>query len=249
MTLSAPVPPVPTDVPTGSVAWLRANVARFSNGPDHVRRRALAVSLLEPIGDLREKAFARTQGIVAALDDFDVMAEVARPVPVGVLASALGLPDVSADVALVAAAYHPHVTPGAAAEAALGRLIEACGGADERAAARIGLLVQACDATAGLIGNELSAWLSGKPVGQPVLSTRRRIDGADVPVPLEGTPFGAGPRACPGSRHATALAAGVFQALQGFRLTETKTVWVSSPNLRMPAQLWVTRGRTADGLC
>ncbi|MBE1500715.1 cytochrome P450 [Amycolatopsis lexingtonensis] len=247
--LSAPVPPVPVDVPPGSVAWLRATVARFSNGPDHVRRRALAVALLEPIGDLREKAFSRTERIVAPLDDFDVMALIARPVPVGVLASALGLPDVSADVALVAAAYHPHVTPDAAAEAALGRLIAACGGADEGVAARIGLLVQACDATAGLIGNELSARLSGKPAGQPVLSTRRRIDGADVAVSLAGTPFGAGPRACPGSRHATALATGVLQALQGFCLTETKTTWVSSPNLRMPAELWVTRGRPGTGLC
>ncbi|RSD20262.1 hypothetical protein EIY87_12545 [Amycolatopsis eburnea] len=217
-------------------------MARFSNGPDHVRRRGLAVSLLESVGELRDEAFERTQGIVAALGDFDVMAEVARPVPVGVLASALGLPDVSADVALVAAAYHPHVTPDAAAEAALGRLVAECGGADERAAARIGVLVQACDATAGLIGNEVSAWLTGKPAGQPVLSTRRRIDGTDVSVSLAGTPFGAGPRACPGSRQATELATGVLQALQGFRLTETKTEWVSSPNLRMPARLWVTRG-------
>ncbi|WP_410630698.1 hypothetical protein [Amycolatopsis sp. cmx-4-83] len=247
--LSAPVPPVPVDVPLGSVAWLRASVARFSNGPDHVRRRALAVSLLASVGELRDEAFARTQGIVAALGEFDVMAVVARPVPVGVLASALGLPDVSADVALVAAAYHPHVTPAAAAEAAVGRLIAACGRADEHAAARIGLLVQACDATAGLIGNELSASLSGKPVGQPVLSTRRRVDGDDVSVSLAGTPFGAGPRACPGARHASALATGVLQALQGFRLTETETSWVPAPNLRMPAQLWVTRGRAAGGLC
>ncbi|MEV6644641.1 hypothetical protein [Amycolatopsis sp. NPDC051371] len=177
-----------------------------------------------------------------SLEDVDVMAEIARPVPVGVLAEALGLPDVSADVVPVAAAYHPHVTPSPDAEAALGRLIAACGGPTEFTAARIGLLVQACDATAGLIGNELSAWLSGKPVGQPVLCTRRRVDGSDVTVSLAGTPFGAGPRECPGSSHATALAAGVLQALRGFRLTETETAWVSSPNLRMPAVLRVTRG-------
>ncbi len=240
--LSAPVPPVPLDVPPGSVAWLRASVARFSNGPDHVRRRALAVSLLDSVGDLRDEAFSRTREIVGRFETFDVMGEIARPVPVGVLASALGLPDVSADVALVAAAYHPHVVPGVAAEAALARLITACGAADELAAARIGLLVQACDATAGLIGNKLFAWLNGKAVGQPVLATRRRIGGEDVTVSLAGTPFGAGPRGCPGSRHADALATGVLAALRGFRLTEAETTWVSSPNLRMPAVLRVTRG-------
>lgn len=249
--LSAPVPPVPADVRPGTVAWLRASVARFSNGGDHVRRRALAVDALASVDvdALRDNAFTRTQAIVAALDDFDVMAEIARPVPVGVLAEALGLPDVSADVTPVAAAYHPHVTPDAEAEAALGRLVAVCGGPTELAAARIGLLVQACDATAGLIGNELSARLSGKPVGQPVLRTRRRIDGEDVAVSLTGTPFGAGPRACPGSAHATALAAGVLQALQGFRLTEAETTWVSSPNLRMPARLRVTRDGTVGALC
>jgi cytochrome P450 len=246
--LSAPVPPVPADVPPGSVAWLRATVARFSNGSDHARRRSLAVDLLAPVDPepLRDKAFARTRRLMSSFVEVDVMAEIARPVPLGVLAEALGLPDVAADVAPVAAAYHPHVTPGADAEAALARLLAACGGTTELAAARIGLLVQACDATAGLIGNALSASPAGKPASvladPPVLRTRRRIDGEDVSVSLAGTPFGAGPRECPGSRHALALATGVLEALRGFRLTETETTWVSSPNLRMPAVLRVTRG-------
>src|SRR5690348_17147823 len=140
--LSAPVPPVPADVVPGSVAWLRASVARFSNGADHVRRRALALDALAAADpeSLRDKASARTTQLMAALDDVDVIAVIARPVPVGVLAEALGLPDVSADVVPVAAAYHPHVTPDAAAEAALARLLAQCGGPTELAAARIGLL-------------------------------------------------------------------------------------------------------------
>ncbi|MGW3959038.1 hypothetical protein ACWED2_04380 [Amycolatopsis sp. NPDC005003] len=249
--LSAPVPPVPLDVPPGSVAWLRASVARFSNGADHVRRRALAVGLLASVDadSLRDKAFDRTRRIVADLEIVEVMAGIARPVPVGVLAEALGLPDVWADVAGVAAAYHPHVAPGAAAEAALTRLVEACGGPTELAAARIGLLVQACDATAGLIGNGLFAALTGKPAEQPVLATRRRIGGEDVTVSLAGTPFGAGPRACPGPRHASALAAGVLEALTGFDLTEPETTWVPAPNLRLPAVLRVARGRTVSAFC
>ncbi|MDQ7805127.1 hypothetical protein Q5425_15380 [Amycolatopsis sp. A133] len=219
-------------------------MARFSNGPDHTRRRALAVDALAPVDTdaLQGTAFSRTHRIVAGLDVVDVMAEIARPVPVGVLAEALGLPDVSADVTPVAAAYHPHVLPGAAAEAALTRLIAECGGPTELAAARIGLLVQACDATAGLVGNGLLASLTGKPAEQPVLATRRRIDGEDVTVSLDGTPFGAGPRACPGARQAVALATGVLEALRGFRLTEVETTWVPAPNLRMPAVLRVTRG-------
>jgi cytochrome P450 len=254
--LIAPVPPVPADVPPGGVAWLRASVARFSNGADHARRRALAVELLADVDPelLRDKAFVWTQRIISEVEDVDVMAVIARPVPVGVLAEALGLPDVSAEVALVAAAYHPHVTPSDAAEAAMGRLIEACGGtSDEVAAARIGLLVQACDATAGLIGNALSALLAGNPgellADPPVLRTRRRVDGEDVTVELTGTPFGAGPRECPGPAHAIALATGVLEALRGFRLTEGETEWVSSPNLRMPAVLRVTRGSSVGGLC
>jgi cytochrome P450 len=253
--LNAPVPPVPADVPPGGVAWLRASVARFGNGSDHTRRRALAVGLLVEVDpeSLRDKAFSWTRRLMSEVGDVDVMAAIARPVPVGVLAEALGLPDVSAEVALVAAAYHPHVTPPAAAEAAMGRLVEACGGADELAAARIGLLVQACDATAGLIGNALSARLAGKPgellAEPPVLRTRRRVDGEDVTVDLAGTPFGAGSRACPGSAHAIALATGVLQALGDFRLTEAETTWVSSPNLRMPEVLRVTRESSAAGLC
>src|SRR6185369_17176568 len=107
--LSAPVPPVPADVTPGSIAWLRASVARFSNGADHVRRRALAVDALASVdaNSLQHNAFSRTRRIVAGLDVVDVMTQIARPVPVGVLAEALGLPDVSADVAGVAAAYHP----------------------------------------------------------------------------------------------------------------------------------------------
>ena len=69
-----------------------------------------------------------------------------------------------------------------------------------------------------------------------------RVDGSDVTVSLAGTPFGAGPRVCPGSRRALALAAGVLAALRGCRLTEAEVSWISSPNLRMPAVLRVTRG-------
>jgi hypothetical protein len=213
--LVSPVPPVPTDVPPGSVAWLRASVARFSNGSDHARRRSLAVDLLTDVDPevLQRKAFEKAGGD-------------SRLVVVGVLAGELGLPVVASDVVAVAAAYHPHVTPSAEAEAALGRLVTACGGTtDELVAARIGLLIQACEATAGLIGNAAPLVRAGKPPEEavaevlradpPVPHTRRRVCGEDVLVPLAGTPFGAGPRECPGPAHAIALATGVLRVTRG----------------------------------
>lgn len=212
--LTAPVPPVPTDVPPASIAWLRASVARFSNGPDHARRRALAVDLLAEVEPevLRRKAF-------------DAAGGDPRLVVVGVLAGELGLPVAASDVVTAAAVYHPHVPPTAEAEAALGRLVAACGGPTELTAARIGLLIQACEATAGLIRNAVPLVRAGKPPEEavaevlradpPVSHTRRRVSGEDVLVPLAGTPFGAGPRECPGPAHAIALATGVLAATPG----------------------------------
>ncbi|MEC3975252.1 hypothetical protein [Amycolatopsis sp. H20-H5] len=269
---SAVVPPVPRDGPPGSVRWLRANVARFSSGDEHARRRRLVLDDLAGIDVdlLRREAFERTVAMVGATrgEPFDVMAVLARPVPVGVLAEALGLPDIAAeiaaDIAVVAKAYHPHVEPDEAAERALSRLIVVCGGTpDEVTAARIGLLIQACDATAGLIGNALLALLRGKFAGSveellavvarvdpPVLTTRRVVRGELVVLRLtDGLAFGAGPKACPGRSPAFALAAGIVAALRGCRLVEREIPYELSPNLRMPAVLLMTAAGTVGPLC
>ncbi|OLZ51930.1 oxidoreductase [Amycolatopsis keratiniphila] len=212
--IEAPVPPVPQDVEPGGVRWLRANVARFSRPEDHARRRALVLTELAPMGSLRDKAFA----LAKAMRD-----EVER-VPVAVLAAELGLPDVSRDIAAVSAAYHPHTEINADAEEAMRRLVEVCGGdADERTAARIGLLVQACDATAKLLGKALAAHRPGEDVESlldrvlredpPVRITRRWVGGEVVEVDLSGHPFGAGPKQCPGEASARQVAAGILDAL------------------------------------
>jgi hypothetical protein len=70
--------------------WLRQNVARFSHGTDHGRRRELAESLLRPLDPVRLRAAAGDQ-TNAVIDEagrcpFDVMARVARRVPGLVLA-------------------------------------------------------------------------------------------------------------------------------------------------------------------
>lgn len=123
-------------------------------------------------------------------------------------------------------------------------------GADERVANLVGILVQACDATAGLIRSAAAA-LPGphtsEPGGHaadlvhavlrsdpPVRVTRRHafedVDIAGTRVPAgstvvvdlaaAGAPFGAGARPCPGVDHAIALASGVLAALGAWHRTD-----------------------------
>ncbi|MET9228491.1 isocitrate lyase/phosphoenolpyruvate mutase family protein [Lentzea sp. NPDC003310] len=90
--LLLPVPQVPPG-DTG-VAWLRSSVVRFSNGPEHARRRALTERLLEGVQ-------------VTTLDE---------------LAAALGLRGELDAIAEIAPCYQPHEPVTAAADAAVERL-------------------------------------------------------------------------------------------------------------------------------
>ena len=199
------VPPVP-DAPAG-MAWLRATVARFSSGPAHERRRAWAVAVLDaiPVESLRAGAGRH---------------------PVETLARAMGCDrPVVGLVRDVAQAYQPGTGEQTRADAAVDRLVAVFGGVfDEPAAARIGVLIQACRATEVLIERARHA-----PVDDvlrehpPVPATKRqaltgttvggvRIEpGEVVLVPLSGDlAFGAGPHRCPGQAHARALADGAL---------------------------------------
>ncbi|WP_182909418.1 cytochrome P450 [Microbispora sp. H13382] len=168
---AAPAVPLGTGSGPG-MAWLRGAVSRFSNGAEHARRRARVLGLLDTLDPvrLRREARERTRAELAGGAPVDVMATIARRVPVGVLATRLGVPEdrreeVVAAVTAMAAAYHlPAVSdaPPArdAADAAVGVLAAALGGGDAPEpgllAAVAGVLVQACDATAGLVGNALA---------------------------------------------------------------------------------------------
>jgi cytochrome P450 len=161
------VPDPGRGAPPRTMAWLRQNVARFSNGADHARRRDLAEDLLRPLDTGLLRAAARDQAN-AVIDEaagcpFDVMALVARRVPGLVLAAALGAADpeqVIGRLAPVAAVYQPGPADPGMADGSVARLAELLpGGPDEQVAARIGLLIQAFDATAGLIGNAVAAGL------------------------------------------------------------------------------------------
>jgi hypothetical protein len=119
------------------------------------------------------------------------------------LLRAMGLPEsLAADVSLIAAAYQPHVEQSAEADAAADRLVEACGGRTEEAAARACVLVQAHAATAALISKRR------EDSSDPPVPTTRRLgpDGALVEVDLSDAHFGKGPHRCPAEAVALRLA-------------------------------------------
>jgi len=268
------VPDPGRGAPPGTMLWLRQNVARFSEGADHARRRNLAERLLCTVDPalLREGARDATSAVIDAAGPapFDVMALVARRVPGLVLAGALGATDpeqVIRHLGPVAAAYQPGPAGPAAADGSVARLTELLpGGPGEEVAARIGLLIQAYDATAGLIGNAVAAGMRAVgPVAAaalvqqtlrrdpPVLATRR-VSPAGEAIALDlaaagGDPaghleFGSGPRACPGAAHACALAEGAVAAvLERCRRTGAEISYPPPPALHAPEHLEVLRVR------
>lgn len=156
--------------PAGEARALQARMARFSDGPRHTRRRELLEQLMPAVAGLRTEAAQRTG---SALQDsagtFDVM-PLARTVPVVVLAAALGVP--AADLGRVALLTGrlcdalapwsgvPPVEPidGDQAAGQLAALLAPVGPWDEeQVAAAVGLLFQARDATAALVGAALLA--------------------------------------------------------------------------------------------
>ncbi len=196
------VPPAPPAA--AGVAWLRATVSRFCNGPEHERRRALSVAILAAI-------------------PLDALRAGPSVHPVQALARAMGVNEhIVERVRDVAQAYQPGTGDDARADTAVGRLVAIFGGVyDEQTAARIGVLVQACEPTAALI--EMARQ---RPVDDvlrddpPVRATKRCALGPTtvgevsvhagevVQVQLAGElAFGAGPRRCPGRDHALALVA------------------------------------------
>lgn len=207
------VPPLPA-LDGGALDRLRRAVPRFRTGAEHEVRRAEVVRLLAVVEPDLLRASARALAI----------AEPGEPlvprVPLTVLAAALGAADPAAVAALipaVAAAYFPGTGP--ADDDAVGALVEEHG----MDLVRVGLLVQACAPVAALVRAAVARGVDDPAVvlaeDPPVPATRRwRPDtGETVTVPLDGIPFGAGPRRCPAEPHALALAAGVLDALAGAR--------------------------------
>jgi cytochrome P450 len=264
------VPDPGSGAPPGTMLWLRQAVARFSEGADHARRRNLAEHLLRTVdpGLLRARAREATSAVIdaAGTAPFDVMALVARRVPGLVLAGALGAADpeqVIGHLSPVAAAYLTGPADPAAGDGSVARLTELLpGGPGEEVAARIGLLIQAYDATAGLIGNAITAGMQAPgPVAaaalvqqtlrrDPPVRVTRRVSPAGEFVALDlaaagddpagHLQFGSGPRACPGAAHACALAEGAVAAvLECCRRTGAEITYPPPPALHAPERLEV----------
>jgi cytochrome P450 len=137
-------------------AW-QARMARFTDGAEHAPRRAAARRLLDGLDParLRLDAATATTALVAGEVEVDAMA-AARRVPVAVLAAALGVGDPVAAVGAVAelaAALAPRldVVP-PAANAAVAALCDLLAHLPGDPVAGMGVLFQAHDATAALIG-------------------------------------------------------------------------------------------------
>ncbi len=143
-----PAAPALGSIGTG-IGWLRSNVSRFSTGDIHIRRRALAQAGLSEIDPttLRRRAAALTR-------------EPLELVPVTALAEALGIrAPVASLAATIARGYFPNTDGGAEADAAVDALVTVLSGRyDESTAATIGILVQAHEATVGLVVNTLAAY-------------------------------------------------------------------------------------------
>lgn len=114
------VPPAEPGGPVGGLRWLRSSVSRFSNGPEHERRRAIGQVEIDGLDPrrLRDEAARWTTRVVERPggEPFDAMALLARRVPVGVLCAGLGVaggdPDNAVDdVPAVGAAWDPEPTP------------------------------------------------------------------------------------------------------------------------------------------
>ncbi|MEU6157198.1 isocitrate lyase/phosphoenolpyruvate mutase family protein [Streptomyces sp. NPDC047130] len=171
----------------GSVPWLRAASARFSTGATHRRRRALVEAELARLdqGALHRAAAGTEAG--GGLRERVVRA----------LAEAMGLPEpeaVARDVTLVAAVWFGGEDP--AADAAVARLVSPTDpdGADapalEATANRIGLLVQACAATATLVESAAAQETAAlecaavESTAQKAATPEAAAVGAAVTVPL-----------------------------------------------------------------
>jgi cytochrome P450 len=219
-----------TPDPTRPAGALQARMARFTDGPGHAPRRAAVVRLLAAVepGDLRRDAAAAATEELAAHQDpaaLDVMTDLARRVPVAVLARALGAADPQAAVdatADLAAAVAPPLdaAPPASADAAVATLTGLFAGPDgDVPVAAMSVLFQAFDATAGLIGG--AAARLGRP-GSPdtadalIADTLRLACPVQLTSRLASAPIPVGSRSVPaGARIVVVLAAAATDPTAG----------------------------------
>jgi cytochrome P450 len=180
-----------TPSPGDPAQEVQGRMARFSDGPEHEGRRAIAVAALDAIDAARSgrRAAHLTRDAIAGASRVDVMALAGR-VPLVVLAEALDLPRGEEALAAIeglcrrlAPRLDDPVRPDATAVAAA--LATAFGPLDERTVNVASLLFQARDATAGLIGIAAHRLLGEPDRNGPITAeVIERIDCAEPTVQL-----------------------------------------------------------------
>ncbi len=185
----------------GAAYWLRSRVARFSSGSAHTHRRALAVAEIARVDPRHAARLAASR--IAAGDS----------VRQAIIKAFSLVPDEAVDLIIdVAPSYFDPTRPESSLEPLLNLLGSAPGDpAADILAARIGVLVQACEATAALIENDLI----------PPARTTKRVapDGTLITLDLTDLPFGAPPRECPGKDLALTLAQAIVAARRALPAT------------------------------
>ncbi|MEV4573291.1 hypothetical protein AB0K16_08505 [Nonomuraea jabiensis] len=132
-------PPVRQDAEEGTLAWLRAQVSRFSTGETHAGRRRLLEERLAALDPAELRTAARAMTLERAGDW--------RGVPTAVLGAALGVKDTSAVAAAATGYLSGEESP--EADAAVAELL------GQATIPEITLLLQGHSATEALIGNAL----------------------------------------------------------------------------------------------
>jgi len=134
---SAALTVTPADGPRGAAGRLQARMARFSDGAFHRHRRALVEALLPDAASVEWGAWSMTSAALAGRrGQWDAM-DLARRVPVAVLAAALGVAPEAADCVIaltgeLCAALAPRTGSGPQTDgdAAATALLAALGGTD-----------------------------------------------------------------------------------------------------------------------
>ncbi|MEP7026092.1 MAG: hypothetical protein ABJB47_20285 [Actinomycetota bacterium] len=163
--------------PVTTARGLQGRMARFSDGSVHQARRDRVLALLPDAGATRQSAREMTSAELAGQHGPVEAMDLARRMPVAVLARALGVPAgralaVAADTGALCAALAPAAAPAALAggDQAAAALLTALAGpvglsgsaaedraVTDRAVAVVSVLFQAHDAMAALIGLALEA--------------------------------------------------------------------------------------------
>lgn len=191
-----PAEPVPRALVGSAVGEIFAQLVRMNDGPTHIRLKpavSQAVASLEGRrpGDEARRWAAHLAAELRPAVELGHLADYAFRLPVYVVSSLLGVPDTRLPATAEAVGdFVGALAPGAPPEAlergaaAAERLLDAVGGGrDATAANRVGLLSQAYEATAGLIGNTLVA-LARHPGARhaPLAAVIREVARHDAPV-------------------------------------------------------------------